>query len=256
MAEADAAVAIVHAVSPADSVLLMRRAERESDPWSGHWSFPGGRREPEDADALETALRELQEECGIRLGRERLEKALTPMLARRRTGPFLLVAPFVFRVDCEFPATPDEHEAVEARWVPLSVFRDPARHRVQCAPGMPAELAYPCVPLPGPPLWGFTYRLMMEWLGLCPPATAGRQAAAQLLDFLIAQGLPLVEGWAEERPARWEASVGGTIPVGAVMERFAAPGCVPPLNVLETRPDLVRLVGLDFEEYRIRVKPR
>src|SRR5215472_6528479 len=45
----EAAVAIVHARgapsgSDAESVLLIRRTERPNDPWSGHWSFPGGRR--------------------------------------------------------------------------------------------------------------------------------------------------------------------------------------------------------------------
>ena len=56
MPDADAAVAIVHARDAAASVLLIRRAERESDPWSGHWSFPGGRREPEDGDlAVDTS---------------------------------------------------------------------------------------------------------------------------------------------------------------------------------------------------------
>ena len=57
-------------------VLLMRRAERADDSWSGQWSLPGGRREPGDLDLVETALRELEEECGIRLGRDQLEQAL------------------------------------------------------------------------------------------------------------------------------------------------------------------------------------
>ncbi|HVP46454.1 MAG TPA: NUDIX domain-containing protein [Bryobacteraceae bacterium] len=92
MADPEAAVAILHAQEPAESVLLIRRAERENDPWSGHWSFPGGRREPEDPDLLCTALRELNEESGIHLGREHLQASLRPMLAGRRTGRFLLVA--------------------------------------------------------------------------------------------------------------------------------------------------------------------
>jgi len=28
------------------SVLMIRRADREGDPWSGHMAFPGGRRDP------------------------------------------------------------------------------------------------------------------------------------------------------------------------------------------------------------------
>src|ERR1700686_1955840 len=98
MTQPDAAVAIVRARGPVESVLLIRRTEREADPWSGHWSFPGGRRDPEDPDLLHTALRELEEECGIRLAREHSELTLPPVLARRKTGKFVLVAPFVFGI--------------------------------------------------------------------------------------------------------------------------------------------------------------
>jgi len=166
MAEPEAAVAIVHARGPAESVLLMRRAEREGDPWSGHWSLPGGRREPEDPDLLHTALRELAEECGIHLAREQLEAAWPPTPARRGAGGVLLVAPFLFRVEHEQPAVLDLREAVEALWVPLSVLRDPARHALRPAPGMPPEMRFASIDLPGPPLWGFTYRLISEWLRL------------------------------------------------------------------------------------------
>jgi hypothetical protein len=48
------------------------------------------------------------------------------------------------------------------------------------------------------------------------------------------------------------AAVNGIIPAALVMERFAAPGSIPPLNVLEVRRGYIRLVGLEMEEYRIR----
>lgn len=168
-AGAQAAVAIVHAAGSPESVLLIRRTERPEDPWSGHWSFPGGRRDPCDPDLLHTALRELEEECGIRLGSEHLEAAWPTRVAGRRSALALTVAPFLFRVAAELPATPDPREAVEAIWAPLSVLRDRALHCVQCVPGMPADALFPAIKLNGVPLWGFTYRLITEWLQVEPP---------------------------------------------------------------------------------------
>src|SRR5512133_776182 len=128
MAEPEAAVAIVHTRGPEDSILLIRRTEREEDSWSGQWSLPGGRRDRGDIDLLHTALRELEEECGIRLNRGDLESALPERLARRRVGPYLLVAPFVFRVDTERATILDPLEAAHAAWVPLNFLRDTGRH--------------------------------------------------------------------------------------------------------------------------------
>lgn len=259
MARPDAAVAIVHAGGAADSVLLIRRAEREADPWSGHWSFPGGRREPEDRDLLHTALRELEEECGIRLAPERLEAALPPAVARRSVGRFVLVAPFVFRVDAEQPLALDSQEAAGAVWLPLGVLRDPSRHALRPVPGQPPEVRFPAIDMDGAPLWGFTYRLITDWLDLNPREhaieQAGFDAARKLLDSLVAHGCALEHGWMDRDGAK-EAAVRGLIPVEQVLARVSLPAThIPRINMLEVRSGAVRVVGLAFEEYVINARP-
>jgi 8-oxo-dGTP pyrophosphatase MutT (NUDIX family) len=255
MTEPDAAVAIVHARAT-DAVLLMRRAEREEDAWSGHWSFPGGRREPSDRDLLFTALRELEEECGIRLSPGHLEAALPVSLARRRVGKFLHVAPFVLRVNQEMPAIPDACEAVQALWLPLAVLKDPTRHSLRPVPGLPPEALFPSIDLNGVPLWGFTYRLLADWLALNPEDNPGRRAgfraAQDLLNVVLSHGCKLECFW-EFRDAMQVAEVTGTIPVKQAIAVAAAPEPhIPRVNMLAVLPDRIRVVGLGFEEYEIR----
>jgi 8-oxo-dGTP diphosphatase len=226
MAESEAAVAIVQAGGADGSVLLILRAVRESDSWSGQWSLPGGRRDPGDVDLLHTALRELEEECGIRLRRDDLETAMPERLARRRVGRFLPVAPFVFRVESELATILDPLEAAHAEWVPLSVLRDLNRHRLRNVPGIPPDTYFPAVDLDCAPLWGFTYRLISDWLGLVPtgdPATA-------VARFVEARGLSL--------------------------ERLCEPGpAVLAINRMEARADEIRLLGPKFEEHVFHSRP-
>ena len=166
---AEAAVAIVHAAGPEESVLLMRRTSRDGDPWSGHWSFPGGRREEGDRDLLDTALRELYEECGVRLERNQLEARLAVKHAGQHNGRLVLVAPFLFRLDACCPIVPDPEEAAECLWLPLSEVRDAARHLANAVPGLPGGRQVSGIPLNGEPLWGFTYRVLCDWLGVAMP---------------------------------------------------------------------------------------
>jgi len=245
--EAEAAVAIVQAGHAPGAVLLIRRAERAGDSWSGHWSLPGGRRDPEDPDALHTALRELAEECGIRLTPDHLQAPLPPTLARRQTPPYLLVAPFLFRVDAEPATTLDPREAAHSIWMPVSDMLDPRRHALRPVPGRPSSMLFPSIELDGPPLWGFTYRLLTDWLGLNCPGESGLHAAETVLRFLTSLGVPMSYVWKEGT-----AAVRGPIPVAEVLSEFGKPGThVSALNCLEVTPEQIRILGPEFEEYRI-----
>lgn len=48
-------------------VLFIKRASRAGDRWTGHVALPGGKRDPEDADDQEAAVREAWEEIGLDL---------------------------------------------------------------------------------------------------------------------------------------------------------------------------------------------
>jgi 8-oxo-dGTP pyrophosphatase MutT (NUDIX family) len=259
----EAAVAIVRA-RESDSFLLMRRSEHPLDPWSGHWSFPGGRRETRDADLLNTALRELHEECGIQLSSTSLAAELPAVVARRRTPPYTVVAPFVFSVANELPTVLDPEEAVEAVWVSMQHWRSPERHLLRSVPGMSENLLVPSFDLNGVPVWGFTYRLVMNWLGLPsndgPQQSQGLRAAETVLEFLAAIGVTVKSDWQTVAPLgsaararlRATAKIDGAIPVAQAVAFFSKPSQnFPVVNAIEIQPNYVCVVGLEFEEYLI-----
>ncbi|HWQ55423.1 MAG TPA: hypothetical protein VN442_17180 [Bryobacteraceae bacterium] len=91
----------------------------------------------------------------------------------------------------------------EARWIPLQLLLDPVRHCLTSVPGLPVEMLFPAIDLNrAVPLWGFTYRMMTDWLGLVPVERIRRQAgfdgAAVLLEFLLPHGLNLTQGWVDQ----------------------------------------------------------
>jgi 8-oxo-dGTP pyrophosphatase MutT (NUDIX family) len=104
-------------------VLMIKRADAERDPWSGHVALPGGRMEPGDADLAATAIRETWEETGVDVARDgRLVGALDDVTPRSPTLMPMVIRPYVALVRADVEIVPS-HEVAAAFWVPLSALR-------------------------------------------------------------------------------------------------------------------------------------
>ncbi|HEY8707587.1 MAG TPA: CoA pyrophosphatase [Burkholderiaceae bacterium] len=117
---------VLIALVPRDeiTVLLTQRTDHLTD-HPGQISFPGGRVEPEDADAAATALREAHEEIG--LGPSFVD--VLGAMPTYTTGTGFIVTPIVALVRLGFALQADPFEVAEVFEVPLSFLMNPAHHR-------------------------------------------------------------------------------------------------------------------------------
>lgn len=170
-----AAVAV--ALAPGDddlSLLLIRRAEHEGDPWSGQMAFPGGHRDSIDASLLETAIRETREEVGIRLdqGGEFIARLDDVQAHARGKDLDMVVTPFAFVLERTRPPTIDESEVAEAIWIPLRVFREESFHGTTPIHRGDFRADFPAFLYQGNAVWGMTYRMIRDFLNAALPDEA------------------------------------------------------------------------------------
>lgn len=158
-------------------LLFIKRAKHEEDPWSGHMAFPGGRVDPEDASALETAIRETREEIDIDLSQSaRLIGRLDDLqaMARGRRLP-MIIRPFVFLL--EHDSIPMGNEEVDdIVWISLSwLLSGQGRGSLEYDyHGTVMEL--PCIRFEHYQIWGLTYHMLSGLLEILRPT--GEQPSA------------------------------------------------------------------------------
>lgn len=166
--ERAAAVAIVLWYrQPSPEVLLMRRARRRGDPWSGQISLPGGRAEREDSDVVATAVRETHEEVGLHLDTNaRVIGAIDAIrpVPRGLARP-LHITPVVFELLQPQPLQLGD-EAVRAFWLPLAEAASGALDSEHTHKVGPISKQWPCWRHDGEVVWGLTYHILGSLLAL------------------------------------------------------------------------------------------
>ncbi len=150
-------------------VLMIKRADREGDPWSGHMAFPGGRMDPDDVTGIRTAQRETLEELNVDLIKAgHCIGRLSDLVSRPHSGRRpMVVSPYVFRLHTPVSIHPN-HEVAEAVWVPLDFLVDrDNRERMEWRRGKLA-LNLPCYFYGKRRIWGMSLAMLDELLGLAP----------------------------------------------------------------------------------------
>ena len=121
-AEASVLVPIVMREQP--TVLLTERTAHLTT-HKGQVAFPGGKRDATDVDAVDTALREAEEEIG--LDREGTEVIGT--MPTYTTGTMFIITPVVALVKPDYRLVLNDYEVADAFEVPLAFLMDPKHHR-------------------------------------------------------------------------------------------------------------------------------
>jgi 8-oxo-dGTP pyrophosphatase MutT (NUDIX family) len=135
---------------------------------AGEISFPGGRRDPEDADLAETALREAEEEIGL----PRQEVSLLWELPA--TSTFVtnyLIHPFVGRIPAGLAWRPSENEVEEVLELAVPALRSGRTRTRMTRRGITFQTDAYLVE--GHLIWGATARILEHLLARLSDADLG-----------------------------------------------------------------------------------
>lgn len=146
-----AAVLIPVVEREAPTVLLTKRAEHLNE-HAGQISFPGGKIDPEDASPMDAALREADEEIGLK------RPFIDPIgyLDVYATGFGFRILPTLARVRPGFDLTISRDEVDDVFEVPLAFLMDPVNHRLGSKEFRGMQRSFYEMPFEQRYIWGAT----------------------------------------------------------------------------------------------------
>ena len=136
-------------------ILFTQRTAHLSD-HAGQISFPGGRVEPEDATREETALRETEEEIGLR----RRHVKLLGRLPDYEIPSGFRITPVIGWIEPPFELALDAFEVAAAFEAPLEHFVDPTRYQRREYRFRGRHRHYMAIPYQGRYIWGATAAIL------------------------------------------------------------------------------------------------
>jgi 8-oxo-dGTP pyrophosphatase MutT (NUDIX family) len=153
------AAVLVPLIDHADgmAVLLTQRTAHLSA-HAGQISFPGGRIEEDDADAVAAALRETEEEVGLPGGRVEVVGRLDTYV----TGTGFEITPVVGIIAPPYPLSIDPFEVAEAFEVPLAYILDQRNHQRVERESAGRTRAFFVLPYQGRNIWGATAGILVN----------------------------------------------------------------------------------------------
>lgn len=142
---------------PQLQVLFTRRADHLAR-HAGQVSFPGGRLNDEAEAAVDAALRETEEEIGLK--RDHVE--ILAELDSYETGTGFRIQPFIGLVREGFELNVDAEEVAEVFEVPLSFLMDSRNHETHSGVWQGAERRYYAIPFGRHYIWGATAGILVN----------------------------------------------------------------------------------------------
>lgn len=169
---AQAAVLIIeHSHGQQGTHLLLTQRTAHLRQHGGEVAFPGGMKDSGDSHLQHTALRETQEEVG--LAPDHLQ--VFGRLPRTYTRSGVEVHPYMAKLQMPAPLSLNPHEIASAFWLPQAFLLADPRQRTDVFTLNGHSFWAPAYCYEGYDIWGFTARLLVEYLARRTGVTLKRQ---------------------------------------------------------------------------------
>ncbi|WP_284381911.1 CoA pyrophosphatase [Litoribrevibacter albus] len=156
----EAAVLLALTASEQEPEIIFTQRSAHLTSHAGQVAFPGGKKDPEDIDLYQTALREAEEEIALPRNSVQLLGQLSQVVSRQG----ILVNPYIGLVEGEHELLANEGELDAIFHVPVSHFLSTPPDCFDCIKHPGGALYIPCYFYDEFEIWGLSAMILSEFL--------------------------------------------------------------------------------------------